>query len=175
MLVRLEAGDYRTKIADIEKKWQSMTSGTTFDYSFMDENFDALYQKDQQIGKVVLIFTFLAILIACMGLLGLATFTAEQRSKEIGVRKSMGASTMSIVRLLTMEYLKLITIAFILAVPVSYSIIRWWLSNFAFKVNMGLLVFLGGGLIVVVIALLSVAYQSIKAANKNPVDSLKYE
>jgi len=175
MLVRLEAGDYRTKIADIEKKWQSMTSGTTFDYSFMDENFDALYRKDQQIGKVVLIFTFLAILIACMGLLGLATFTAEQRSKEIGVRKSMGASSISIVRLLTMEYLKLIAVAFILAVPVSYSIIRWWLSNFAFKVNMGLLVFLGGGLIVVAIALLSVAYQSIKAANKNPVDSLKYE
>lgn len=175
MLVRLEKGNYRSKIDEIQKKWQSMALGTIFDYSFVDENFDALYQKDQQIGSVVSIFTFLAILVACLGLLGLATFTAEQRSKEIGVRKSMGATSMSIVGLLTMEYLKLIAVAFILAVPVSFSIIRWWLSNFAYKVNLGFLVFLGGGLIVAAIALLSVSYQSIKAANKNPVDSLKYE
>lgn len=175
LLVRLSPGDYQRKISEIESSWRTMVSGSTFDYSFVDSNFDALYRKDQQIGTIISIFTVLAILVACMGLLGLATFTAEQRSKEIGIRKSLGASSFSIVGLLSAEYLKLIAVSFILAIPISYSIINWWLNNFAFKVNIGVLSFIIGGLIVAVIALLSVSYQSIKAANSNPVDSLKYE
>lgn len=175
MLVRLSPGDYHQKISAIENTWKSMTTESTFDFSFVDADFDALYRKDQQIGTIIFIFTVLAILVACMGLLGLATFTAEQRSKEIGIRKSLGASSFNIVGLLSSEYLKLIAVSFILAVPVAYSIIKWWLANFAFKVNIGVLVFFTGGIIVAVIALLSVSYQSIKATNNNPVDSLKYE
>ena len=175
LLVRLSPGDYRQKISGIENSWKSLTAESTFDFSFIDADFDSLYRKDQQIGMIIFIFTMLAILVACLGLLGLATFTAEQRSKEIGIRKSLGASSISIVGLLSVEYLKLIAIAFVIAIPAAFSIIRWWLNNFAFKVNIGVLVFLTGGIIVAVIALLSVSYQSIKAANSNPVDSLKYE
>ena len=175
LLVRLNAGDYNQKISDIESTWKSMASGSIFDYSFIDADFDALYRKDQQLGTIIFIFTVLAILVACMGLIGLATFTAEQRSKEIGIRKSMGATSTSIVSLLSSEYLKLIAIAFILAIPVVYLVMKWWLNNFAYKVNIGVLSFILGGILVAIIALISVSYQSIKAANSNPVDSLKYE
>jgi putative ABC transport system permease protein len=175
LLVRLNAGDYRQKISDIENAWKSMALASPFDFSFMDSDFEALYRKDQQIGKIISIFTVLAILVACMGLLGLATFSAEQRSKEIGIRKSLGASSSSIVRLLSTEYLKLIGISFILASPIAYAIIKWWLNNFAYKVNIGFVIFFAGGLIVALIALFSVSYQSIRAANSNPVESLTYE
>ena len=121
------------------------------------------------------VFTGLAIFIACLGLLGLATFTAEQRSKEIGIRKALGASSNGIVKLLSQEYLKLITISFIVAIPVSYIIISWWLKNFAYKINIGVFSFLLGGVIALIIAILTVSYQSIKAASKNPVESLMYE
>jgi len=175
VLVRLSPGDYTQKILDIQKTWKSIASAAAFDYSFVDTDFDALYRKEQHFGMIIFIFTGLAILVACMGLVGLATYTAEQRSKEIGIRKSMGASSISIVRLLSFEYLKLIAIAFILASPIAYWIIKWWLNNFAYKINIDLLTYLIGGLLVSLIALFSVAYQSIKAANMNPVDSLKYE
>ena len=175
MLVRMSPNNYPEKISRIEQVWKSINSGSTFDYSFIDTEFDALYRKDQQLGKIVLIFTALAIIVACLGLLGLATFTAEQRSKEIGIRKSLGASSTGIVGMLSLEYLKLIGLAFLIAIPVSYAIINWWLNNFAFKINIGVLSFIIGGLLAVTIALLSVSFQSVKAANSNPVDSLKYE
>ncbi len=175
MLVRLSPDNYTEKISQIEQIWNTIQGGTTFDYSFIDAEFDALYRKDQQLGKIIFIFTILAIIVACLGLLGLATFTAEQRSKEIGIRKSLGASSSGIVGMLSMEYLKLIGLAFLIAIPVSYTIISWWLNNFAFKINIGVVSFIIGGLLAVIIALLSVSFQSVKAANSNPVDSLKYE
>jgi putative ABC transport system permease protein len=175
MLISLTTNDYSGKISEIEAIWNTVAGGTTFDYSFIDSEFDALYRKDQQLGKIIFIFTALAIIVACLGLLGLATFTAEQRSKEIGIRKSLGASSTGIVGMLSLEYLKLIGFAFIIAVPVSYGIINWWLNNFAFKINIGVVSFLIGGSIALIIALLSVSYQSVKAASNNPVDSLKYE
>jgi putative ABC transport system permease protein len=175
MLVSMSPNDYPEKISRIEEVWKSINSGATFDYSFVDTEFDALYRKDQQLGKIIFIFTALAIIVACLGLLGLATFTAEQRSKEIGIRKSLGASSSGIGGMLSLEYLKLIGLAFLIAIPVSYVIINWWLNNFAFKINIGVLSFIIGGLLAVIIALLSVSFQSVKAANSNPVDSLKYE
>ena len=110
-----------------------------------------------------------------MGLLGLATFTAEQRSKEIGIRKAMGASSDSIVKIMSLEYLNLIFISFLIAIPLSYGIISWWLKNFAYQTNIGITSFLLGGVLAVMIAVISVGYQSFKAAARNPVDSLKYE
>jgi putative ABC transport system permease protein len=175
MLVSMSPNDYSNKISEIEQVWNTLNGNATFDYSFIDTEFDALYRKDQQLGRIIFIFTALAIIVACLGLLGLATFTAEQRSKEIGIRKSLGASSTGIVGMLSLEYLKLIGFAFLIAIPVSYAIISWWLNNFAFKINIGVVSFMVGGLLAVIIALLSVSFQSVKAANSNPVDSLKYE
>ncbi len=175
LLVRLTPGDVNRKINLIQSKWKSFAHGASFDYSFIADNFNAKFRKEQQLSKIFLVFTCLAIIIASLGLLGLATFTAEQRSKEIGIRKAMGASSDSIVKLMSLEYLKLIFISFIIAIPLSYGIINWWLKNFAYKTNLGVISFLIGGVIALFIAILSVGYQSIKAASRNPVDSLRYE
>ena len=175
LLIRMMHSDYQDKIAEIEKIWKSLAQGTTFDYAFIDAEFDALYKKDQQLGKIILLFTTMAILIASLGLIGLAAYTAQQRSKEIGIRKTLGASSLGIIGMLSTEYFRLLAIAFVLAVPVSYFLIDWWLNNFAFKIEINAFSFLIGGAIALLVALLSVFYQSIRAANKNPVDSLKYE
>ena len=175
LLVRLTPGDVNRKINLIQSKWKSFAHGTSFDYSFIADNFNAKFRKEQQLSKIFLVFTCLAIIIASLGLLGLATFTAEQRSKEIGIRKAMGASSDSIVKLMSLEYLKLIFISFIIAIPLSYGMINWWLKNFAYKTNLGVTSFLIGGVIALFIAILSVSYQSLKAASRNPVKALRYE
>jgi putative ABC transport system permease protein len=175
MLVRLTAGNIQKKIKLIESKWKAFAPGQPFEFSFIDADFDAKFRQDQQMGMIFLIFTALALFVACLGLLGLATFMAEQRSKEIGIRKIMGASNPGIIQLLSLEYLKLIGISFVLSIPLTYMLITWWLNNFAYKTNIGILSFLIGGGITLVIALLSVAYHSIRAALRNPVESLRYE
>jgi putative ABC transport system permease protein len=175
MLVRLTAGNIQEKIKLIEAKWKAFAPDQPFDFSFVDADFDAKFRQDQQMGKIFLIFTVLALFVACLGLLGLATFMAEQRSKEIGIRKVMGASNPGIVQLLSFEYMKLIGISFILSIPLTYMLINWWLNNFAYKTNIGVLAFLLGGGITLVIAMISVAFHSIRAAVRNPVESLRYE
>jgi len=175
LLVRLTPGNVNRKIDLIQSKWESFPGKGPFDYSFIADDFSAKFRKEEQLSKIFLVFTLLAIIIASLGLLGLATFTSEQRSKEIGIRKAMGASTDSIVKLMSLEYMNLIFTSFIIAIPLSYVIINWWLKNFAYKTNIGAMSFILGGVIAVLIALLSVGYQSLKAAARNPVDSLKYE
>ncbi len=175
LLVKLTPGDVNRKIDMIQSKWRSFPNAGSFNYSFMADDYSAKFRKEQQLSKIFFVFTFLAIIIASLGLLGLATFTAEQRSKEIGIRKAMGASTDIVVKLMSLEYLNLIFISFIIAVPLSYIIINWWLKNFAYKTDIGIVSFLWGGVIAVIMAVLSVGYQSLKAASRNPVDSLKYE
>ena len=175
IVVRLTPGDFNKKINLIESKWKSFPESGLFDYSFVTDDFKAKFSKEQQLGKIFLVFTILAIIIASLGLLGLASFTSEQRSKEIGIRKAMGASTGKVVRLLSMEYLNLVLISFVAASLLSYIIIMWWLKNFAYKTDIGILSFLAGAVFAVIIAVLSVGYQSFKAALQNPVDSLKYE
>ena len=175
IVIRLTPGDINKKINLIESRWKSFPESGSFDYSFITDDFRAKFSKEQQLGKIFLVFTLLAIIIASLGLLGLASFTAEQRSKEIGIRKTMGASSGIIVRLLSMEYLNLVFISFFIASLLSYLIISWWLKNFAYQTNIGIISFLAGGLIAIIVAVLSVSYQSFKAASRNPVDSLKYE
>ena len=175
MLIRLTAGNIQEKIKLIEAKWKVFAPGQPFDFSFVDADFDAKFKQDQQMGKIFLIFTALALFVACLGLLGLATFMAEQRSKEIGIRKVMGASNPRIIHLLSFEYLKLVGISFFLSIPLTYMLVNWWLSNFAYKTNIGIVSFLLGGGITLVIAMVSVSYHSIKAALRNPVESLRYE
>ena len=175
LLARISSDNYKNQVSEIESAWKSMVSDVPFEFSFIDSEFDALFTTEQRLSSIIFIFTALAILVACLGLLGLATFTTEQRSKEIGIRKSMGASSGIIVGLLSKEYIKLILISFVVAAPVSYTIIKWWLNNFAYKVDIGVMSFIIGGVITLTIALLSVSYQSVKAALRNPVKSLRYE
>ncbi len=175
IVVRLTPGNINRKIELIETKWKSLAESSAFDYSFITDDFRAKFSKEQQLGKIFLVFTILAIIIAALGLLGLASFTSEQRSKEIGIRKAMGASTGKVVQLLSMEYLGLVLISFITASLLSYLIISWWLRNFSYKTDIGILSFLTGGVLAVIITALSVGFQSFKAALHNPVDSLKSE
>jgi putative ABC transport system permease protein len=175
MPVRLQSGNINDRIKDVEQVWNEMAPGEPFDYSFVDENFESLFRAEQQLGEIFILFTSLAIFIACLGLFGLATFIAEQRSKEIGIRKAMGASVSSVVFLLSREFTKLVMIAIILAVPGVILLMNWWLENFAYKTEIGIMSFVIGGVAALVISWLTVSYQSIRAAVANPTKALRYE
>jgi putative ABC transport system permease protein len=164
-----------TAIKQIEQKWSQMAPGQPFTYSFMDDSFNNVYKNEQRIGKISLAFALLTILVACLGLFGLVTFVSEQRIKEIGIRKVLGASVMSILQLLSKDFLKLIIISIILATPIAYYFMQKWLQDFEYRINIEWWVFAATGAIAIAIALLTVSYQAIKAAIANPVTSLKTE
>jgi putative ABC transport system permease protein len=173
--VRIKPGDTREIIRDIEEKWKEMAPGEPFDYSFLDENFDALFKSEKQMGEIFIIFTVLAILIASLGLFGLATFMAEQRSKEIGIRKAMGATVGSVVVLLSQEFTRLVLVSVVLATPAIIFLMNLWLENFAYKIKIDFMSFFIGGMIALLISWSTVSYQSIKAAVANPTKALRYE
>ena len=162
-------------VTQIESKWKTMAPGMAFSYRFMDEAFDNMYRAEQRVGEVAITFSVLAILIACLGLFGLATYMAEQRTKEIGVRKVLGASVTNVTALLSKDFLKLVIIAAIIAFPVAWWAMHKWLQDFAYRINIGWWIFLVSGAIAMVIALLTVSFQAIKAAVANPVKSLRTE
>ncbi len=174
LLVRYE-GSPTTLIANVEKLWKQQSASEPFEYSFMDENFDRLFRAEQRMGQLFSVFSGLAIFIASLGLFALAAFTSEQRTKEIGIRKSMGASVVSLSILLSGEFTKLVVIAFIPAAVLAWYVADVWLNGFAYRIEINPLVFILSGLVAIVIAWLTVSYQSIKAAAANPVDSLRYE
>ncbi|GAB3995479.1 ABC transporter permease [Spirosoma daeguense] len=167
--------DMKTTIASIEQQWNSLFPDNTFEYKFLDDSIAKLYEKEQKTGQLVNAATIVAILISCMGLFGLALFTAEQRTKEIGVRKVLGASVSSIVVLLSKDFLKLVVIALIIASPIAWWAMNQWLKDFAYKVDIAWWVFALAGLLSVGIALVTVSFQSIRAALVNPVKSLRSE
>jgi putative ABC transport system permease protein len=152
-----------------------MAPGQPFQYSFLDEDFGRMYTSEQRLGKIFASFASLAIIIACLGLFALTAFTAEQRTKEIGIRKVMGASVSSIVGLLSKEFGKLILIAFALAAPLAWFSVDWWLKGYSFKTEIGISVYALAGLFCLLIAWLTMGYQSIRAATSNPVKSLRNE
>lgn len=162
-------------IMQIEKVWQNTFESEPFDYFFLDNYFDAQYTTDKQVSKIVTMFTLLAISVACMGLYNLASYTVLQRTKEISIRKVMGASVTSILVLLSKEYLKLILIACVIAIPIANYFSTEWLDNFAYRTKVSWWIFAIPGLIVLFIALLLVTGQTWKAAHTNPADSLKHE
>lgn len=168
-------GEIDEGIAAIEGIWKEEMPEAPFEYSFLDQQFDNRYRSEQQMVKVMSMFTFLAIVIACLGLFGLAAFTAEKRSKEIGMRKVLGATVWEIVFLLSRDFSKLVLFSFLIAVPVAYFSMSQWLENFAYKMTIGVGVFLLSGGIAFLIAWFTVAYQSLRAALANPVNSLKEE
>ncbi|MBC7891945.1 MAG: ABC transporter permease, partial [Sphingobacteriaceae bacterium] len=155
--------------------WKQYSPEHPFEYTFLDETYNRQYRAEQQTGQLFNFFAGVAILVSCLGLLGLAAFTAEQRTKEIGVRKVLGASVFSIVALLSKDFLKLVAIAIVIASPLAWWAMTKWLENFAYKISIGWWVFALSGLLAVGIALLTVSFQSIRAALMNPVKSLKSE
>jgi putative ABC transport system permease protein len=162
-------------VSKIETLWKQMSPGMPFNYSFLDESFNAMYASEHRVGKIAIIFSTLAILIACLGLFGLATFIAEQRTKEIGIRKVLGASVQGIVRLLSKDFLKLVAIAFIIAAPLSVWIMNRWLNDFTYRIPLEWWIVGSAGVLALLIALATVSFQAIKAAIANPAKSLHSE
>jgi len=159
----------------VELEWRRINPGHPFEYTFVDKNVALMYQSEMKLGRLFSIFTGIAIFIACLGLFGLASFTAERRTKEIGIRKVLGASVGSIVIILSKEYVKWIALANVIAWPLAYYFMSRWLEGFAYHTSLNILAFLASGLLALIIALLTVSFQTFKAASVNPIDSLKYE
>jgi putative ABC transport system permease protein len=173
--VHISSTDITNVIAQVKSKWQSLAPGQPFDYSFMDDDFNRLYTTEQRTGKIFISFAVLAILIASLGLFGLVTYAAEQRVKEIGIRKVLGASVGNIAGMLSKDFLKLVTVASLIAFPVAWWTMNKWLQGFAYRVSVSWWVFFVAGIIALLIALATISYQAIKAGMANPVKSLRTE
>ena len=173
--IRLQTENMTPFIQQLETDWKAMAPGQPLSYQFLDERFARMFETEQQLGKIASIFSFLAIFIACIGLLGLATFIAQQRTKEIGIRKVLGADISNLVYLLCKDFAKLIFIAFLLAAPLAWYFMNQWLADFAYATAINGWVFLLAGLLILLMAILSVLYQATRVALVNPVDTLKWE
>ncbi len=173
--VRIRPGDYSKTIGSIQTKWKEFIPDNPFEYTFLDAQYDSLYKSDQTVGKVFSVFTFLSITVACLGLLGLAIYTAECRTKEIGIRKVLGASVQNVVAMLSRDFALLVVIASLIAIPLSWYAMNKWLQDFAYPTKVNWWIFALAAALTLVIALLTVSFQSIKAALMNPVKSLRSE
>jgi len=173
--LRLTTGDIQGTIPRLKKKWQQLYPGQVFDSFFLDESFGRMYETEERFNKIFTSFSVLAILISCLGLFGLAAYMTEKRTKEVGIRKVLGASTWRIMMQLSNEFSKWVLAANIVAWPLAYYFMNRWLQTFAYRTTIGPGIFLISGLAALVIALLTVGYQSVKAARANPVECLRYE
>ncbi|MBA2762675.1 MAG: FtsX-like permease family protein, partial [Segetibacter sp.] len=175
IVAKTKAGNVNNAIEKLKGKWKTFTSDTPFDYSFLDEEFASLYQADKRMSVVFNLFTVIAIFVACLGLFGLAAYTAERRTKEIGIRKVLGASVQSVVSLLSKDFVRLVLIASVIAFPLAWWYMNKWLEGFAYRINISWWIFLIAAGIALIIAVLTVSFQAIKAALANPVKSLRAE
>ena len=175
IIAKVKSKDISGLLSSIKKQWTSFTSEEPFSYAFLDERFNQTYEKEQKMGLILGIFAGLTIFVGCLGLFGLATFTAEQRTKEIGIRKVLGATVTGVVSLLTKDFLKLVFVAFIIASPVAWYIMHKWLQDFAYRINVQWWVFVLAAVAAVLITIFSVSFKAIKAAIANPVKSLRSE
>jgi putative ABC transport system permease protein len=172
--IRMKTNNISETISFLGNKWREFEKDREFSWFFLDESFDRLYRSEERLSRIVSIFAFLAIFVACLGLFGLASYTVQQGTREIGVRKVLGATVQNIVIQLSLNFLRWVVLANIIAWPITYYVMKtYWLQNFPFRVNIGLLTFIYAGVLSLVIALLTVSYQSFKAALANPVDSLR--
>jgi putative ABC transport system permease protein len=172
---KVNAAGINSLIPKIQSNWKALAPGMPFSYRFLDDSFTEMYNNEQRVGKLALLFSVLAILIACLGLFGLATFIAEQRTKEIGIRKVLGSSVSRVVFLLSANFLKLVLIAFLFAAPAAWWFMHKWLQDFAYRINIDWWIFIAAGVIALLIALLTVSFQAVRAAIANPVKSLRTE
>ena len=173
--VRLLPGDIPAALARVERAWKTIAPEQPFDYTFVDAALDAQYRQEARLGKVVGIASTLAIWIACLGLFGLALLTVIQRTKEIGIRKVLGASVVSIMVLLSKDFARLVLVAFVLAVPIAYYAMRDWLTDFAYHIDISGWIFLIAGIGALLVSLVPVGYHAARAALADPVESLRHE
>jgi putative ABC transport system permease protein len=173
--IKVSPNNLPATISAIEKKWNTLIPARPFSYFFLDEYFDKQYQSEQRFGKLFLNFAILAIIISCLGLLGLASYSTMQRTREIGIRKVLGATVPNIVNLLSKEFLKLVAVAIIIASPIAWFAMHKWLQDFAYRIPIAWWVFAVAAVLAALIAVLTVSFQAIKAAVSNPVKSLRTE
>jgi putative ABC transport system permease protein len=173
--VRINSGNISGVLGFLKEKWTTLDPSRPFDYYFLDRNFNQQYQSDESLQKIISYFTFFAIFIACLGLYGMASFMAERRFKEIGIRKTLGASVPNIIFLISKDVAKLIIIANIIALPIAYYVFHRWLESFAYRTQISALTFLVSAVLVFFIGYSTTAYQSIRAALLNPVDAIRAE
>ena len=175
LYIRTSANNVQQAIAVAEKQYKKYAGNIPFRYNFLDKSFEAQYKSDQRAGTLFNAFAGIAIFISCLGLFGLATYTAQVKTKEIGIRKVLGASVAGIVKLISKDFLKLVIIAIIIATPISWWAMNKWLQGFEYRVNISWWIFISAGIIATCIALFTISYQAIKAAIANPVKSLRTE
>jgi len=175
MMVSISGNNQKETIAKIQQLYESYNPGFPFTYNFLDEAYQKQYNTETRVAVLSKYFAGLAIVISCLGLFGLAAFTAQKRQKEIGVRKVVGASVTDITRMLSKDFLRLVLISLCIAFPVSWWLMNNWLQTFAYRINMSATVFLFVGFFIILITLFTISYQSIKAALANPVKSLRSE
>jgi putative ABC transport system permease protein len=173
--IKVDSRNVQQSIAYIQKTWKKLVPDYPLDYTFLDQSFERMHQADIRVGKTLSYFALLAIIVACLGLFGLAAFMAERKTKEIGIRKVLGATISNIILLLSRDFLKLIIVAVILATPLAWYFMHRWLQSFAYRIDISFMTFVWAGLIAIGIAVLTIGYQSIKAALTNPVESLRSE
>jgi putative ABC transport system permease protein len=175
LLIKTSGKSTAATIAAVQAKWKGFYPNKPFDYHFLDQEFEEMYKTDQRTGSILKAFTMVTIFISCLGLFGLAVFSTRQRVKEIGIRKVLGANVMSIVGLISSDFLKLVLIAVVISSPLAWYAMSAWLQDFAFRIDIEWYVFLLAGGMAIVIAFITVGYQSFKAALSNPVKSLRSE
>lgn len=173
LVARIRPGNISATIDKIKETWKTVIPGYPFEYRFVDEDFDRMYRAEERSGKVLAYFTFLSIFIACLGLFGLASFSAEQRFREIGIRKTLGATVPGITVMLCKEFLKLVLLATLAALPISYFAMGSWLRGYAYRIDLDILIFVSAAVLAMLTALFTVSYQAIRAALANPIDALK--
>jgi putative ABC transport system permease protein len=174
-IVKTNSEDYPSLLAKLESAWEQFSPSVPFSYQFLDEVFEAQYRAEQRLGSIFTVFTSLALFIACLGLFGLSAYTAEQRRKEIGIRKVLGASVSRLIMLLLSHFTKLIFIAVVLAIPISWYAMSSWLDGFAYRMTLSPMIFIVGSILALLVAWITVSFQSARAALSNPTDNLKCE
>jgi len=173
--LRFKTDNVSGLVSQIENSWKVMAPGQPFHYSFMDDDFNHIYAAEQRIGKIFITFAILAIFIACLGLFGLVTYAAEQRVREIGVRKVLGATVADITAMLSKDLLRMVVVSLVIAFPLAWWAMHKWLEDFAYRTNISWWIFAGAGMIAICIALATISIQAVKAASANPVNSLRTE
>jgi putative ABC transport system permease protein len=174
-IVKVSTDDMEPVLTRIQKNWKKINPDEPFEYTFLNEEFQKNYEAEQRISSIIWYFTFIAIFISCLGLFGLAAFTAERRMKEIGIRKVLGASVSNIVMLLSKEFMILVVIAFLIATPIAWYGANRWLETFAYRIDTQWWIFAVAGLLALVIAIFTISFQSIRAAVDNPIERLRSE
>jgi putative ABC transport system permease protein len=173
--IKIQTADKPQLLSSVEAIYKKFFSGNSFEYSFLQDRYNNQYKDDTRFGKVVSIFTVLAIIVACLGLIGLSSYTAIMRTKEIGIRKALGASVPSIVSLLSFDFVRLVIIAAIISLPIAYYSMSNWLNEYTYRINLGWMLFILPVFAVIVIAAITICIQVLKTAMTKPVDTLKYE